>query len=149
MGEGQARLAWLLFKQSWGLQEEPASQGRWESFSEREGVGQGSGRVSWEGRGGFRWGFFSRPSYPEVLGLSTSWEPVETASELCQVRGDQRVCGDAPLSPTTTAQVKIVSKRKCPGDQAQTGAAESDPEPARAETGPRLAFEKAQVVCRL
>lgn len=67
MGEGQARLAWLLFKQSWGLQEEPASQGRWESFSEREGVGQGSGRVSWEGRGGFRWGFFSRPSYPQVL----------------------------------------------------------------------------------
>jgi hypothetical protein len=30
------------------------------------GVGQGCGRVSWEGRGGFRWGFFSRPSCPQA-----------------------------------------------------------------------------------
>lgn len=49
MGEGQARLAWLLFKQSCGLQEEPASPevgellrkggggpGKWESFVGRE-----------------------------------------------------------------------------------------------------------------
>lgn len=101
MGEGQARLAWLLFKQSWGLQEEPASQGRWESFSEREGVGQGSGRVSWEGRGGFRWGFFSRPSYPQVLSLSISREPVEAASELRQVRG-------APTKPVTRGSVEML-----------------------------------------
>lgn len=53
MGEGQARLAWLLFKQSWGLQEEPASQGRWESFSEREGWAREMGEFRGKGEVGF------------------------------------------------------------------------------------------------
>lgn len=59
----------------------------------------GGGRVSWEGRGGFRWGFFLTAFIPSGLGLSTSWEPAGGGG-LHQVRG-------APTKPVTRGSVEM------------------------------------------
>lgn len=72
-------------------------------------MGQGGGRVSWEG-GWVSVGIFLTAFIPPGLGLRAPWELVEAVAQLGWVRGappdpvTEGVCGDASSHPHHSGQ---------------------------------------------